>query len=172
MTTDATHTFDEMAAMTGQELGVSSWVTIDQAMIERFAETTNDHQWIHVDIERARRESPYGATVAHGYLTLSLIAGLSYEIGTRPRGTAAAFNYGLDRVRFLAPVRAGSRVRLRSTLVSFEEKEPGRFLLRANQVIEIDGEDKPALVAETLALLVKGPEAWSGGQAPSASDES
>ncbi|MCV0396546.1 MAG: MaoC family dehydratase [Rhizobiaceae bacterium] len=156
---DAQHTFDDMAGLVGRELGVSSWVTVDQAMIDRFAETTNDHQWIHVDVGRATRESPYGAPVAHGYLTLSLIAGLSYEIGTRPRGTAASFNYGLDRVRFLAPVRAGSRVRLRSTLMSFEEKEPARFLLKASQVMEIEGEEKPALIAETLAMLVKGPDA-------------
>lgn len=151
-------TFAEMAGKVGQELGVSSWVTVDQAMIDQFAETTRDHQWIHVDVERAKRESPYKAPVAHGYLTLSLIAAMSYEIGARPEGLAASFNYGLDRLRFLNPVRAGSKVRLRSTLMSFDEKAPGQFLMKANAVVEIEGEQKPALIAETLVMLVKEPE--------------
>ena len=152
-------TFASMKEMVGKELGVSSWVTVDQAMIDQFAETTRDKQWIHIDVERARRESPFGAPVAHGYLTLSLIAALSYELGTLPEGTAAGFNYGLDKVRFINPVRAGSRVRLRSTLESFTEKSPGQFLMKCNAVVEIEGEEKPALIAETLAMLVAGPGA-------------
>lgn len=148
-------TFDSLKGMVGQELGVSSWVTVDQKMIDAFADTTNDHQWIHVDVERARREAPTKSTIAHGYLTLSLVASLFYEIDATPEGTAAAFNYGLDKVRFINPVKAGSRVRLRSTLVSLEEKSPGQFLMKANSTVEIEGEQKPALIAETLVLFVR-----------------
>jgi len=147
-------TFATMPSMIGQELGTSAWITVDQEMINQFAETTRDRQWIHVDVERAKRESPFKAPVAHGYLTLSLVAAMSYDIGAVPEGTAAAFNYGLDKVRFLTPVKAGAKVRMRSTLVSFEEKGPGQFLMKTNNTVEIDGEDKPALVAETLAMLV------------------
>jgi acyl dehydratase len=147
-------TFQSMPGLVGKELGVSSWVTVDQAMINQFAECTGDKQWIHIDVDRAKRESPFKAPVAHGYLTLSLIAAMSYDIGVVPEGTAAAFNYGLDKVRFLTPVRVGSKVRLRSTLISFEEKGPGQFLMKSNAVVEIEGEDKPALIAEPLAMLV------------------
>jgi acyl dehydratase len=154
--------FAEMKEMAGRELGVSDWVAVDQAMIDQFAECTRDKQWIHIDVERAKRESPFKAPVAHGYLTLSLIAAMSYEIGALPQGTAAAFNYGLDKVRFLTPVRVGSKVRLRSTLLSFEEKGPGQFLMKASNVVEIEGEEKPALIAETLAMLVAAPPAKAG----------
>lgn len=149
-------TFDTMQEMVGKELGVSSWITVDQKMIDAFAETTMDRQWIHIDVERAKKESPFGAPVAHGYLTLSLVAPMSYDIGATPVGTVAAFNYGLDKVRFLAPVKAGSKVRMRSTLMSFEEKGPGQYLMKSSNTVEIEGEDKPALIAETLAMLVRG----------------
>jgi len=155
-------TFDGMKDMVGQELGVSSWVTVDQKMINEFAETTGDRQWIHVDVERAKRESPFRAPIAHGYLTLSLVAGMSYEIGAIPEGTAAAFNYGLDKVRFLTPVKAGAKVRMRTTLMSFDEKAPGQFLMKTSNTVEIDGEAKPALIAETLAMLMAGPPAKKG----------
>lgn len=151
-----TLTFETMGDHAGKELGVSSWVTVDQAMIDQFAECTGDRQWIHIDVERAKRESPFRAPVAHGYLTLSLIAAMSYEVGGLPEGTAAAFNYGLDKVRFIAPVRVGSKVRLRSTLMSFDDKGGGQYLMKASNVVEIDGEEKPALIAETLAMLVRG----------------
>jgi acyl dehydratase len=147
-------TFERLKIMAGQELGVSRWFTVDQAKIDQFAECTEDRQWIHIDIDRARRESPYRAPVAHGYLTLSLVAAMSYDIGARPEGTAASINYGLDKVRFLAPVRAGSRVRMRSTLLSFEEKAPGQFLMKNSNEVDIEGEERPALIAETLVLLV------------------
>ncbi|MEO3999959.1 MaoC family dehydratase [Mesorhizobium sp. CAU 1732] len=152
--TDETLTIADLAGKTGQELGVSNWVEIDQAMIDSFAATTRDEQWIHVDVERARRESTYGAPVAHGFLTLSLISGMSYEIGIRPKDVSASINYGLDKLRFLSPVKAGARVRLRSTLMSFDEKSPGQFLMKCSCVVEIDGEERPALVAETLVLLI------------------
>ncbi len=98
----------------GREIGVSEWVVVDQKRIDEFADCTGDRQWIHVDVERARRESPYGGTIAHGYLTLSLAASLTIEAGVIPSDAGAALNYGLDKVRFIAPVRAGARVRNRS----------------------------------------------------------
>lgn len=147
---------EKLAGQVGNEIGVSSWITVDQAMIDQFAATTRDHQWIHVDVDRARRESPFGATVAHGYLTLSLVAVMSYDIGAVPGDVGVTLNYGLDKVRFLSPVKAGSRVRMRSTLVSLEAKAPGQFLMKCANTVEIENEPRPALIAETLALLIAG----------------
>jgi acyl dehydratase len=146
-------TYDQLRAMVGQELGVSGWIVVDQHRIDQFAQCTGDRQWIHVDPERARRESPFRTTIAHGYLTLSVIGALSQEMGVIPENTQAAFNYGLDRVRFLAPVRVGSRIRLRATLISMEDKGPGQYLMKFSNTIEIEGEEKPALLAETLAMF-------------------
>jgi len=140
----------------GRPLGVSDWVAIDQKRIDQFADCTDDHQWIHVDPERAARESTFGSTVAHGYLTLALLARFTYEVGLVPADAGQAFNYGLDRVRFMTPVRAGARVRDRITLLTAEEKGPGRVLVKAQHTIEIEGEDKPAMVADALAMLVAG----------------
>lgn len=153
---EPTHPLEKLAGKVGQELGVSTWIVVDQAMIDQFADTTQDHQWIHVDVDRARRESPFGATIAHGYLTLSLVPVMSQAIGTVPRTVGTTLNYGLDKVRFLTPVRAGSRVRMRSSLMSLEEKSPGQYLMKCVNTIEIDGEQRPALIAETLALLIVG----------------
>ncbi|TIV35769.1 MAG: MaoC family dehydratase, partial [Mesorhizobium sp.] len=111
-------TFEQLRTMSGQELGVSDWTTVDQRRIDQFAECTGDHQWIHVDPERAKRQSPFRTTIAHGYLTLSIIGALALEMGIVPENTQAAFNYGFDKVRFLAPVKAGARIRLRTTLLS------------------------------------------------------
>ncbi|RWA48919.1 nodulation protein NodN [Cupriavidus sp. UYMSc13B] len=138
----------------GRELGVSQWIVVDQARINAFAECTGDHQWIHVDVERARRESPFGGTIAHGYLTLSLLAALSMDVGLVPPDASAGLNYGLDKVRFLTPVKAGARVRNRVTLVGVEDKGGGRVIARMANTLEIEGEDKPALLAESLAMLV------------------
>ena len=149
-------TFETMKDMIGEELGVSSWITVDQKMIDEFAETTMDRQWIHIDVERAKKESPFGGPVAHGYLTLSLLAPMAYDIGARPADTVAAFNYGLDKVRFLAPVKAGARIRTRAVLASFEEKAPGQYLMKTANTVEIEGEDKPALISENLVMLVRG----------------
>lgn len=146
-------TFADMAGLVGQELGLSGWTLIDQSRIDQFADCTGDRQWIHVDAERTKRESPFRTTIAHGYLTLSLIGGLALEVDVLPDNVQAAFNYGLDKVRFLAPVRVGARVRLRSTLMSWEEKGPGQYLMKSNNTIEIEGEEKPALIAETLAMI-------------------
>jgi acyl dehydratase len=139
-----------------REVGVSGWITIDQHRIDAFADCTGDRQWIHVDAERARRESPYGTTIAHGYLTLSLAASLCLEAGAIPRDAAAALNYGLGKVRFMSPVKSGARVRNRVVLQSAETRAEGRVLLTLQNTIEIEGETKPALVAEVLALVMPG----------------
>ncbi|HEX6481337.1 MAG TPA: MaoC family dehydratase [Ktedonobacteraceae bacterium] len=138
----------------GQELGVSGWITIDQQRINHFADFTGDHQWIHVDVERAKRESLFGTTIAHGYLTLSLAAALSMELGIIPAGVSEALNYGLDKVRFLAPVKSGSRVRDRVVLLAVEAHGKGRILIKIRNTMEIEGESKPALIADALSLLV------------------
>jgi acyl dehydratase len=129
-------------------------VTVSQERIHEFAHCTGDQQWIHVDVERAHRESPFGGPVAHGYLTLALLADLSMDVGVVPKDALAAFNYGLDKVRFMTPVKAGARVRARITLAEATPKEGGRQLVKLVNTIEIEGEAKPALVAETLAMLV------------------
>ena len=138
----------------GRELGVSDWITVDQERINQFAECTGDKQWIHVDVERARRESPFGTTIAHGFLTLSLLPMLQSSLGIVPAGVKAALNYGLDRVRFVTPVKVGSRIRDRVTLVAAEDKGGGRTLITTRQTVEIEGEDKPAMVADTLTMLL------------------
>jgi len=138
----------------GQDLGTSDWVTIDQSMIDQFAACTGDRQWIHVDAERARKESLAGGTIAHGFLSLSLIASLGMELGLAPVDASAVFNYGLDKVRFVTPVKSGNRVRLQLSMASAEPKDRGRFLVKANAVLEIEDSQTPALVAETLTLVL------------------
>jgi acyl dehydratase len=140
--------------LVGSELGVSDWVTIDQERIDAFAACSGDRQWIHVDVERARRESPFGAPIAHGYLTLSLVAAMVMELGLVPPDAATGLNYGLDKVRFIAPVKAGARVRTRASLVAAEAPGGGRMLLKLDCTLEIEGEVKPALVAQMLCLLI------------------
>ena len=137
----------------GLELGASGWEMLDQARIDRFAQCTGDHQWIHVDVERARAESPVHATIAHGYLLLSLIAPTTFEVLTRPLGVAQALNYGLDKVRFLSPVKVDSRIRNRVKVLSVEDKGNGRTLIATENTIEIEGETKPALIASALVLV-------------------
>lgn len=137
----------------GDEVGVSSWIRIDQSRIDAFAEATEDRQFIHVDPEAAA-STPFGSTIAHGFLSLSLLSRMGADAMLVPEGMRLAINYGLDRVRFLAPVRSGSRVRGRFTLDSFEEKAPGQWLLRHLVTVEIEHEEKPALTAIWLALIV------------------
>jgi acyl dehydratase len=148
------YTLAAIGNFVGKELGVSGWITIDQQRIDDFAACTGDHQWIHVDVERARRESPFGTTIAHGYLTLSLLPVMQNEVGTLPDGVAAALNYGSNRVRFMTPVKSGARIRDRITLAIADDKGRGRILTTFHHVVQIDGEEKPALVADTLALLL------------------
>jgi acyl dehydratase len=138
----------------GRELGVSEWVTVDQDRIDEFAACTGDRQWIHVDVERARRESPFGGPIAHGYLILALVAAMVTELGVIPPDAASALNYGLDKVRFIAPVKAGARVRMRARLTSAEPQSNGRMLLKLQSTLDIEGEAKPALVAELLCMLI------------------
>jgi acyl dehydratase len=144
-----------LSEFVGKELGVSEWTTVDQSRIDAFAACTGDRQWIHVDVERAKRESPFGGTIAHGYLTLSLLASLAMEAGIVPPDAKAGLNYGLDKTRFMAPVKAGARVRNRIVLLGVEDKGGGRVLIRMQNTLQIEGEDKPALIAETLAMLMK-----------------
>jgi acyl dehydratase len=151
--------FDELRAVVGQELGVSDWMEITQARINTFAEATGDHQWIHVDVERAKSESPFGGPIAHGYLTLSLVAAMVMELGVIPPDAATGLNYGLDKVRFIAPVKAGARVRTRANLLAAEPQSGGRMLLKLQCTLEIEGEAKPALVAEVLCMLIGKPAA-------------
>jgi acyl dehydratase len=145
----------------GRELGASDWVAVDQDRIDAFAACTGDRQWIHVDVERARRESPFGGPIAHGYLTLSLVAAMVMELGVIPPDAATGLNYGLDKVRFIAPVKAGARVRARANLLAVEPQGGRRVLLKLNCTLEIEGEAKPALVAELLCLLIGKHEASS-----------
>jgi acyl dehydratase len=147
---------DVMAALqplVGTELGVSAWVTVDQDMIDRFADVTGDHQWIHVDRARAAA-GPFGGTIAHGFLTLSLLPSLNTRDWSSMDGVLGALNYGLDKVRFLTPVRSGARIRNRVKMLSAEQRGPGRVLVANESTVEIEGEAKPALVAETLVLLI------------------
>jgi acyl dehydratase len=137
----------------GQELGVSAWQTIDQERIEDFAACTGDRQWIHIDVERARRESPFGGTVAHGFLTLATLAPAAFEVWIEPAGFREAFNYGIERVRFIHPVKAGARIRSRIKLLDIAPKRIGRLLITTENTIEIEGEEKPALIATMLAMV-------------------
>jgi len=144
----------ELGGQVGRETYVGEWATVDQARIDAFADATGDHQWIHVDTERAERESPYGGTIAHGYLTLSLLPTLLGSGGARPAypGVSRTVNYGLNRVRFPAAVRAGARVRARSTLREVKEVPGGLELVRAITV-DVEGSEKPACVAESVSRL-------------------
>jgi acyl dehydratase len=142
------------AQFVGGELGASDWVAVDQDRIDQFAACTGDRQWIHVDVDRATRESPFGGPIAHGYLSLSLVAAMVMELGVIPPDAATGLNYGLDKVRFIAPVKAGVRVRTRASLVSAEPQSGERVLLKLRCTLEIEGEAKPALVAEVLCMLI------------------
>lgn len=143
---------EDYAKLVGQELGVSSWHTIDQKQIDTFAEATNDHQFIHVDPERAKLETPFGGTIAHGFLSLSVLSGMAYEAMPSLEGSVMSINYGFDKVRFLTPVRAGKRVRARFVLTEATQRAPNELLSRTNTTLEIEGEAKPALVADWLGL--------------------
>ena len=138
----------------GKELGVSNWVQVEQPRIDQFAECTGDHQWIHVDPKRASAESPYGGTIAHGFLTLSMVATMAMEVGIVPADARAGLNYGMDKLRFMAPVKTGARVRCRVELISAEDKGGGNTLIKTRNTLEIEGGQKPGLVAEMLVMLI------------------
>jgi len=143
---------DEIRSNIGREVGISSWLTVDQARIDEFAEATEDRQFIHTD-PTAAAQTPFNGTIAHGFLSLSLLSRMGAEAMLLPEGLKMAVNYGFDRVRFLAPVKSGKRVRGRFVLDSAEEKAPGQLLLRHNVTVEIEDEDKPALTAVWLSLM-------------------
>jgi acyl dehydratase len=143
---------DEIRSRIGTEVGVSSWLTMDQERINEFADATEDRQFIHTDPEAAAR-TPFGGTIGHGFLTLSMLSRMAAEAMLVPDSIKMAVNYGLDRVRFIAPVRNGKRIRGRFRLDSVDEKAPGQLLLRHTVTVEIEGEEKPALTAEWLGLL-------------------
>lgn len=151
---DAKMPVGELARHVGEDVGVSSWITLDQARITEFARCTGDHQWIHVDAERAARESPFGGTIAHGFLTLSLLAPTAFEVLLARVAPKSVVNYGLEKVRFLAPVRSGKRVRNRIKLASVKDKGSGRYLVTTANTIEIEGETKPALIASAVAIFM------------------
>ena len=135
----------------GETLGPSDWITVDQAMIDKFAEATGDHQWIHVDVERAKKEMPGGKTIAHGYLTLSLLPRLAptlLKVNKRKRGV----NYGSNKIRFTNPVPAGSRIRLKQTIKAVEDVPDNGVRITSEMVIEVEGQERPALVAEILGI--------------------
>jgi len=142
----------EIRSRVGEEVGASDWLTIDQQRIDEFAEATEDRQFIHVDPDAASR-APFGGTIAHGFLTLSMLSRMAAEGMLIPNSMKMAVNYGLDRVRFIAPVKSGKRIRGRFRLDSIEEKAAGQLLLRHTVTVEIEGEEKPALTAEWLGLI-------------------
>jgi acyl dehydratase len=144
----------DLTALIGREIGVSDWKRIDQARIQAFADATEDWQFIHVDPQAAAK-TPFGGTVAHGFLTLSLLSALAYEAVPSLDAVAMGVNYGFDKVRFLAPVRSGERVRARFVLAEAQEKEPGRWLLKYAVTVEIEGRAKPALSAEWLTMQIQ-----------------
>jgi acyl dehydratase len=140
-------------AMVGQEIGLSSWHLVDQGRIDVYADVIEDHQFIHVDPERAKRETAFGTTVAHGFLTMSLLSIMSYEVMPVIEGTTMGVNYGFDKLRFVSPVKSGSRVRGRFTLTEAKLRKPKELQSRTNVSVEIEGEEKPALVADWIGLI-------------------
>ena len=146
---------DEMLKAAGTQLEPSGWVVFDQARINSFADCTEDHQFIHIDEEKAA-QTPFGGTIAHGFLTLSMLVKMTEGEGVIPENVVMGINYGFDKVRFLAPVRAGKRVRAHRELLSVEQKDDNRFLLKHGVTVEIEGEETPALVAEWLGMMVVG----------------
>ena len=142
---------DNVRSLIGSELGVSGWIRIEQARIDAFADTTEDHQFIHVDPVKAKH-TPFGSTIAHGFLSLSLIPVLLEKLMLAPEGMKMAVNYGLDSVRFIQPVKVDSRVRLAAKVLDITEKRPGQWLIKIEATLEIEGQDKPAYIAESLSL--------------------
>ena len=147
---------DNVRSLIGSELGVSDWIRIEQARVDAFADTTEDHQFIHVDPERAAA-TPFGGTIAHGFLTLSLLPRMMEDIGGGMQDAVMGLNYGFDKIRFLAPVKVNSRVRTRAKLLDVQEKVPNQFLIKQEITVEIENESKPALIAEWLTMVMVRP---------------
>ena len=151
----ATVTRAELDALVGQRLGISDWFLVDQERVNRFADVTLDHQFVHVDVERAK-STPFGGTIAHGFLTLSLPVPLCLDYIPVLANRTLLVNYGFDKIRFVAPVRVGKRIRAIGTLAEVSERKPGNVIIKMDVTVEIENEDKPALVAEWLSLHVVG----------------
>ncbi|MFT6005945.1 MAG: acyl dehydratase [Pseudoalteromonas tetraodonis] len=143
---------DQFLNSVGRKPEPSDWIVLDQSRIDAFADCTEDHQFIHVDPEAAK-STPFGTTIAHGFLSLSMLAKMAEGLIVAPEGMVMGMNYGFDKVRFLAPVKSGKRIRGRSEIISIEQKDEKRFLLKQAITVEIEGEDKPALIAEWLNML-------------------
>lgn len=152
MVFDGKRTIEELRALVGAEIGVSRWIGISQKMIDEFAGITDDHQFIHIDPEAAA-QTPFGGTIAHGFLTLSMLSTMVYEAGPLLKGVEMGVNYGFDRIRFLSPVRAGRRIRARFTLTRLDESVPGQATYTQAVTVEIEGEEKPALVADWIGRV-------------------
>lgn len=143
----------ELPSIVGKELEPSPWLEITQERVNQFANATNDHQFIHVDLEKAK-QTPFGGTIAHGFLSLSLLSYLNAQTAIVPEGLVMGINYGSDKVRFLAPVSVGKRIRSRQKILEVTEKKPGQWLIKTDVSVEIDGEETPALVAEILSMYI------------------
>lgn len=157
----AKFTYHNAGEWIGREVAASPWFTITQAQVDLFANATHDNDWIHVDPERARKQSPFAGPIGHGFLTLSMLSHFSHEAGLWPEGTAYGVNYGLDRLRFMAPVPVGARIRAHFVLGGFDRRPDGGYRMTNKITIEIEGSDKPAMVAEWIGLFypegAKGP---------------
>ncbi len=145
---------DKLKDMIGSEIGVSRWIEVDQKRIDVFADVTEDPQFIHIDPERAKAETPFGGTIAHGFLSLSLLSPMAMDLGFSLEGMSMGINYGFEKIRFLQPVRAGRRVRGHFKLEAAVERQPGQWMLTYGVTVEIEGEDKPALIANWLTLQI------------------
>ncbi|HEY9553025.1 MaoC family dehydratase [Allosphingosinicella sp.] len=148
-------TIEDLRRRIGSEIGISNWIEVDQTLIDSFAHSTKDMDWMHIDPERASRDGPYGGTIAFGFWTLSMLTHFSHEIGMWPADVAYGLNYGLERVRWITPVRVGARIRMRCKLLDIEDRGEERFLIRTDNSLEIEGEERLALVAEWLGMFVR-----------------
>ncbi len=147
-------TIEELKAQIGGEPVTSSWMMIDQSRIDQFADVTEDHQFIHIDENRAKEETPFGGTIAHGFLTLSVLSAFTMEVSPNLVGTRMGINYGFDKIRFLSPVKSGSRVRAHFKTLEVMEKSPTNILVNTEVTVEIEGENRPALIAHWLGLTI------------------
>ncbi|MEX0343291.1 MAG: MaoC family dehydratase [Rhizobiaceae bacterium] len=154
MSAPANYSVENFVDFVGHDFGVSAPIILDQSRVNMFAKCTGDHQWIHVDEKRAERESPFGTTIAHGYLVISLIAAKQLELGVYPPDAAQVMNYGLGSVRFPAPAKVGSTARIACRISAIEPKGEGRFAVTTINEVRIDGQDKPAAVAEQIAYVM------------------
>ncbi len=149
-----TRTLADLHALIGSEIGVTDWIPVEQDAIDQFSVSTRDPDWLHVDPERAKRDGPYGGTIAFGFWTLSMLTYCSHQVGMWPKDVAYALNYGLDRVRWINPVPVGTRIRMRCKLLSLEERPDLRILVRTLNTMEIEGGTRPAMTAEWLGLFI------------------